>query len=99
MPQWDFLRFLAAQPAPYSTFQLVMRAEVTGLIDERGRVGGVHATRPEGPLEDRADLVVAADGRASVVREKAEHRVQELGAPMDALCVRLSRGPDAAQQP
>src|SRR5256885_717181 len=41
MPQWDFLRFLAAQAAPYSTFQLVMRAEVTGLIDERGRVVGV----------------------------------------------------------
>ena len=98
MPQWDFLRFLAAQAAPYSTFQLVMRAEVTGLIDERGRVVGVHATRPEGPLEVRADLVVAADGRASVVREKAGLRVQELGAPMDVLWFRLSRGPDDPQQ-
>src|SRR5207249_2951389 len=98
MPQWDFLRFLAAQGAPYSTFQLVMRAEVTGLIDERGRVVGVHATRPDGPLEVRADLVVAADGRASVVREKAGLRVQELGAPMDVLWFRLSRGPDDPQQ-
>src|SRR2546422_5421546 len=75
-----------------------MRAEVTGLIDERGRVVGVHATRPDGPLEVRADLVVAADGRASVVREKAGLRVQELGAPMDVLWFRLSRGPDDPQQ-
>src|SRR3989449_6086410 len=87
-----------ALPISYSTFQLVMRAEVTGLIDERGRVVGVHATRPDGPLEVRADLVVAADGRASVVREKAGLRVQELGAPMDVLWFRLSRGPDDPQQ-
>src|SRR3989442_15997351 len=81
MPQWDFLSFLAEQAAPYSTFQLVMRAEVTGLIDERGRVVGVHATTPDGPLAIRADLVVAADGRASVVREKAGFHVQELVVP------------------
>src|SRR2546426_10182520 len=98
MPQWDFLRFLAAQAAPYSTLQLVMRAEVTGWIEERGRGVGVHARRPDGPLEVRADLVVAADGRASVVREKAGLRVQELGAPMDVLWFRLSRGPDDPQQ-
>ena len=35
------------------------------------RVVGVRAATPEGPLEVRADLVVAADGRHSVVRERA----------------------------
>src|SRR5207245_10943344 len=92
------LRFLAARAAADATLQVVMRAAGTGLGDMRGRVVGGHATRPDGPLEVRADLVVAADGRASVVREKAGLRVQELGAPMDVLWFRLSRGPDDPQQ-
>ena len=71
MPQWDFLDFLAEQAARYPTFRLRMQAEVTGLIEEQGRVVGVRATTPDGPLEVRADLVVGADGRHSAVRERA----------------------------
>ena len=33
MPQWDFLNLLAEEAARYSTFQLRMHAEVTGLIE------------------------------------------------------------------
>src|SRR5436853_1285534 len=68
MPQWDFLDFLAERGRRYPTFQLRMRAEVAGLIEEGGRVVGLTATTPEGPLEIRADLVVGADGRHSTVR-------------------------------
>ncbi len=93
MPQWDFLNFLAAQGRRYPRFRLAMRAEVTGLIEEAGRVAGVRATTPDGPLEVRADLVVAADGRHSVVRQQAGLTVDELGAPMDVLWFRLSRRP------
>jgi len=32
LPQWDFLNFLTERAARYPTFQLRMRAEVTGLI-------------------------------------------------------------------
>ena len=91
MPQWDFLNFLAQRGARYPTFTLRMRAEVTGLIEEAGRVIGLHATTSDGPLEVRASLVVAADGRHSVVRAKAGLRVDEFGAPMDVLWFRLSR--------
>src|SRR5438128_10857258 len=63
MPQWDFLNFLAERGARYPTFKLRMRAEVTGLIEEAGRIVGLHATTPDGPLEGRAGPVVAADGR------------------------------------
>jgi len=91
MPQWDFLNFLADRARIYPTFRLVMRAEATGLIEEGGRVVGVHAGTPEGPLEVRADLVVGADGRHSTVREQAGLAVDELGAPLDVLWFRLSR--------
>ena len=94
MPQWDFLDFLARRASRYPTFQLRMRTEATGLIEEHGRVSGVRATGPEGPLEVRADLVVAADGRSSVLRERAGFRIDDFGAPMDVLWFRLSRRPD-----
>lgn len=44
-----------------------------------------------GPLEVRANLIAGADGRSSLVREKAGLKVEEFGAPMDVLWVRLRR--------
>ncbi len=99
MPQWDFLNFLAERGARYPTFKLRMRAEVTGLIEEAGRVVGLQATTPNGPLEVRASLVVAADGRHSVVRARAGLQVDEFGAPMDVLWFRLSRQPGDPEDP
>ena len=51
MPQWDFLKFLAEQATRYPTFDLQMRAEATELIEAAGRVVGVRAASPNGPLE------------------------------------------------
>src|SRR3954451_23834551 len=99
MPQWDFLDFLAGQAARYPTFRLRLQAEATALIEDQGRVAGVRATTPEGPLEVRADLVVGADGRHSVVRERAGLEVRDLGAPMDVLWFRLPREPGDPDQP
>jgi len=91
MPQWDFLNFLAEKAARYPNFNLMMQAEVTGLIEESGRVVGVRAKTANGEIEVRADLIVGADGRSSIVREKAGLPVQEFGAPMDVLWFRLRR--------
>ena len=56
MPQWDFLEFpRRARPRAIRRYHLHMRAEVTDLIEEDGRVVGVRATTPDGPLEVRAD--------------------------------------------
>jgi 2-polyprenyl-6-methoxyphenol hydroxylase-like FAD-dependent oxidoreductase len=85
MPQWDFLNFLAAQGKRYPAFHLLMQAEVTGLIEEGGRVAGVTATTPEGPLEVRADLVVGTDGRHSTVRDRAGLALEDFGVPIDVL--------------
>jgi 2-polyprenyl-6-methoxyphenol hydroxylase-like FAD-dependent oxidoreductase len=91
MPQWDFLNFIAKQARRCATFQLEMEAEVTNLIEEGGRVIGAQAETPEGKLAVRADLVVGADGRDSIVRAKAGLESIDLGAPMDVLWMRLSR--------
>jgi 2-polyprenyl-6-methoxyphenol hydroxylase-like FAD-dependent oxidoreductase len=44
-------------------------------------------------------LVVGADGRHSTVRERAGLRVQDVGAPIDVLWMRLSRQPGDPHQP
>ena len=91
MPQWDFLDFLADHGRTYAGFDLRMKAEVTDIVVEEGRVVGVQAQTPDGPLDVRADLVIGADGRGSVVRDKAGLPVQDFGAPMDVLWFALSR--------
>ena len=93
MPQWDFLNFIVEQARRYPAFHLRMQAEVTDLIEENGKVAGVRAKTPEGILEARANLTVGADGRHSVVRERAGLPVINLGAPMDVMWMRLSRRP------
>ena len=85
MPQWDFLNFLAERGRAYPSFHLRMRAEAVDLVEDGGRVVGVRANTPEGPLEIRADLTVGCDGRHSTVRERAGFKPDDLGAPMDVL--------------
>jgi len=94
MPQWDFLHFLAEKARKYPTFHLAMETAVTDLVLEGERVAGVQAKTKNGGLEIRADLVIGADGRHSVVRERAGLPVLDIGAPMDVLWMRLSRCPD-----
>jgi 2-polyprenyl-6-methoxyphenol hydroxylase-like FAD-dependent oxidoreductase len=94
MPQWDFLNFLAEHAARFPGFVLKMQAEVTGLTQQSGHVIGVNANTPQGGIEVHADLVVGADGRNSVVREKAGLKVKDFGAPMDVLWFRLTRVPE-----
>ena len=98
MPQWDFLNFIAEQGRRYPGFQVKMRTEATGLIEQNGRLVGVRAKTAEGELEIRAALTVGADGRSSVIRESAGLQVINLGAPMDVLWLRMSRGPNDPAQ-
>jgi len=98
MPQWDFLNFIEKQAKRYPGFRLEMEAEATGLIEEGGRIRGVLAETPQGSLAVRADLVVGADGRHSVVRERSGLESVDLGAPMDVLWMRLSRHPTDPEQ-
>ncbi|HCL62110.1 MAG TPA: hypothetical protein DIC31_06465 [Rhizobiales bacterium] len=98
IPQWDFLNFLAEHARRYRGFHLRMQARATDLIVEDERVVGVRAETPDGPLEIRADLVVGAAGRHSDIRERAGLEVEDFGAPMDVLWLRLSKRPEDGQQ-
>ncbi len=96
MPQWDFLDFLAQHGRKMPAFRLIMQAEATELIEEGGRIVGVRGTTPGGAVEVRAKLTVAADGRHSVLRERAGLEAVEFGAPMDVLWMRFSKRHDDA---
>ena len=91
MPQWDFLNFLSEQGKRYPGFDLRMETEATDLIIEDGRVVGLRAESQGEPIEIRARLVIGADGRHSITRERAGFQVENLGAPMDVLWMRMSR--------
>jgi 2-polyprenyl-6-methoxyphenol hydroxylase-like FAD-dependent oxidoreductase len=98
MPQWDFLNFMAEKGKCYPGFHLRMRAEVNELVREDGRVVGVLANTPDGIVEVRADLIVGADGRHSLIRQRAGLQVMNLGAPIDVMWMRISRRPDDPEQ-
>src|SRR5678815_2604575 len=98
MPQWDFLDFLASHGKAFPTFRLLMNAEVTDLIEEGKQVKGVKVTTADGPLEILASLTVGADGRHSIVRERAGLKVEVLGAPIDVLWFRVRRTPSDPRQ-
>ena len=98
MPQWDFLNFLSEQGERYPGFDLRMETEATDLIVEGDRVVGLRAVAQGQPVEFHADLVIGADGRHSIVREHAGFHVENLGAPMDVLWLRMSRQPGDPEQ-
>lgn len=97
MPQWDFLNFLATEAAREPTFTLLMEHEATSLTFDGGRVtglryrtrGGADGDSREGEL--RADLVVATDGRHSVLRRAAGLRPKEYPVPFDTWWFKLPR--------
>ncbi len=95
MPQWHFLDFVIGAAKSLPTFSVAMEAEVTDLIEADGRVTGVHAQTPAGPLDVTAKLTIGADGRHSTVRDRAGFAVEAIGAPMDVLWFRVPREPSA----
>lgn len=97
MPQWDFLNFLTTQAKRYPTFQLLMKAEATGLIEDGERIVGVRAKTEQGELDVRADLVVGADGRDSLLRERAGMEVEDFGVPIDVLWFRIAKSAEDAE--
>lgn len=89
MPQWDLLDFLSRKASAYPTFTLRMASEAVDLtFDAGGRTSGVVLASGEVLA---ADLVIAADGRRSVLRGKARLPLEVLGAPMDVLWFRLDK--------
>ena len=86
MPQWEFLDFIAKQAAGLPRFQAADACGGEGAdLMRTASVSAACATIDGRDDEIRADLVVGADGRHSIVREHAGLAVEDLGAPMDVL--------------
>src|SRR5207253_3497652 len=98
MPQWDFLNFLSVHAKEFPSFQLLMQHEVVDLTFDQQRVIGVRAKTPQRDLEIRADLIIGADGRHSIVQAHAGLERQEFGVPIDVLWMRVSKKQDDPQQ-
>src|SRR5581483_1554554 len=79
-------------------FQLLMEHEVVDLIFANNRVAGAKVRAPRGELEIRADLLIGADGRHSLVSERAGFQQLEFGVPIDVLWMRISKKPDDPRQ-
>lgn len=67
-----FLNFMVAKASVYPKFSIRMQARVNGLIEEDGKIRGVkYKTSDRTEHEVRAQVVIGADGRNSVVREQS----------------------------
>jgi 2-polyprenyl-6-methoxyphenol hydroxylase-like FAD-dependent oxidoreductase len=91
VPQWEFLDFLREHAARYPGFSLSMGTSAQELLEERGHIVGLRAAGPGGEIAIRADLVIGADGRDSTLRRAAGLAVQDLGAPIDVLWMRIAK--------
>lgn len=91
MPQWDFLNFLTGKAGQYPNFRLLMQAKVADVLKEQGKVAGLVVETPEGRLTVRSKLVVGADGRNSIVREKAGLEIENFGTPSEVVWMKLSK--------
>jgi 2-polyprenyl-6-methoxyphenol hydroxylase-like FAD-dependent oxidoreductase len=89
MPQWDFLDFLAEEARALPAFTLRMGTEARRVIRVADHVAGVEVRSASGEEQLHARLVIAADGRESVLRDSMGLAAQDLGAPMDVLWFKL----------
>jgi 2-polyprenyl-6-methoxyphenol hydroxylase-like FAD-dependent oxidoreductase len=90
MPQWDFLNFLANKGKALPNFRVMMEANAKSLLRDDRRVNGVSVSTNDGDIEIRADLVIGADGRHSILRDASNLRVNDQGAPIDVLWMRIA---------
>src|SRR5205814_363329 len=91
MPQWDFLDFLSRHAMHLPTFALSMQHEIIDLLLENDQIIGVRVKSPAGECEMRADLIIGADGRHSITHTKGKLEIQQPGAAIDMLWLRISK--------
>jgi 2-polyprenyl-6-methoxyphenol hydroxylase-like FAD-dependent oxidoreductase len=87
--QPHLLEHLVERASREPGFRFVRGGTVRELTVENGRVVGVRVRTDQGEELLRAQLVVGADGRASVVRRSGGFQVRDLGAPMDIVWYKL----------
>ncbi len=91
MPQWDFLNFIAEKAKKIPCFHLFMETEAIDLIHSNEDITGVIARKNNQQITIQSKLVIGADGRHAMTREKSHLTLESLSAPMDVLWFHLSR--------
>jgi 2-polyprenyl-6-methoxyphenol hydroxylase-like FAD-dependent oxidoreductase len=91
MPQWDFLNFIDAKGKRFPNLEVRKKAEAVELVREGERVTGVMVKTESGLIRISSDLVVACDGRHSLMREQAGMQVEDIGAPIDVLWFKVGK--------
>ena len=95
MPQPIFLEALARKGAPFPCFHCWMGARVNEIVEDGGAVVGVRGVRHgKEPFEIRADVVVGADGRHSVVRKLGNFEIEYEHHDFDVIWYVVEPPPD-----
>jgi 2-polyprenyl-6-methoxyphenol hydroxylase-like FAD-dependent oxidoreductase len=93
MPQWDFLDFLKEEAAAFPAFTLRMNAGVERLAEHDGRISEIELS--DGEIVRARKLIIAADGRNSIIRRDEVLPSLNLGAPMDVLWFAIPKRDEA----
>jgi 2-polyprenyl-6-methoxyphenol hydroxylase-like FAD-dependent oxidoreductase len=88
MPQWEFLDFLRQEAARFPGFHLDMGVGADELLEEGGRIVGARLSNGD---VVRPRLVLAADGRRSIVRRHDLLPLKDLGSSIDVFWFELSK--------
>ena len=89
IPQPLLLARLVEEVSKHPSFRFEPGTTVRGLLREGDRVTGARVQTAEGEREIHADLVIGCDGRASVVRKRADLELTLLSENFDVLWFKL----------
>ena len=89
LSQPAFLEAVIAAASAYPGFQVELGVTVRDLLRADGRVAGVRVRSGTGERELRADFVIGADGRNSIVRRRCELEVRQHGLEVDVVWCKL----------
>ena len=99
MSQPGLLEMLVTECAKHPGFRFLRGTAARGLVREDGRFVGVAARGDAGDVEIRADLVVGADGRTSLLRRRGGFRVRTDPTPMDIVWCKVPMLREMADPP
>lgn len=88
--QPDLLEALIDQANTYPNFELIQSTPVQDLLWSEQRVSGVKLSDER---SIRADLVIGADGRNSIVRQRANLQIEQQSQSFDILWFKLADSP------
>jgi 2-polyprenyl-6-methoxyphenol hydroxylase-like FAD-dependent oxidoreductase len=89
VPQAAMLEMIVAQASRFPSFTMVRGATVRDLLNNDGRASGVSADTPEGYREFHGDLVIAADGRTSLIRKRTNLHEDRIMSGFDVVWFRV----------